>query len=85
MDNITKPPITRLARKAGVKSMSDDCYTPIRELINDNLSEIIKASIVVNSGKKSKTLMVDDVYNALSLLNKNVTDSTELGTGTRVK
>ena len=46
MDNITKPSITRLARKAGVKSLSDDCYNNIRGIVGVYLSDIIVAALV---------------------------------------
>ena len=33
MEHITKPSITRLARRAGVKSLSEDCYNNIRCIV----------------------------------------------------
>ena len=30
METITKPSLTRIARRAGVKSLSDDCFDAIR-------------------------------------------------------
>ena len=41
MQNITNPSITRLARKAGVKSMSNDCYDSIREIAEKELEDIV--------------------------------------------
>lgn len=82
MDNITKPSITRLARQAGVKSLSDDCYNNIRNMINMYLSEVIVASLVVNSEHNTKTLMPEDVYEALRITGYNVAQSHELGTTT---
>jgi histone H3/H4 len=85
MDNITKPSIIRLARKAGVKSLSEDCYSTVRSLIEDSITEVITTSLVVNSEHNSKTLMTDDIYEALHLLGYNVTQSNDMGTSTFVK
>ena len=82
MADITKPSIARLARRAGVKSVSDDCFPTIRHLISNHLTDVISASIVANSEHQTKTLMADDIYDALSLLGQNVTHSNELGTST---
>lgn len=85
MDSITRPSITRLARRAGVKSVSDDCYDIVRGIIDLKLKEIIETSLIVNSEHQTKTLMVDDIYDALGLLNYNIAQSSELGTSTCVK
>lgn len=82
METITRPSITRLARRAGVKSVSDECFDSIRVLIDDKLREIINVSMVVNSEHQTKTLMVDNVYEALHLMGENVTQSMDLGTST---
>ena len=82
MDHITKPSITRLARRAGIKSISDECYNSIRTITEDYLTDIIQASIIVNSEHNTKTLMQDDVYEALRLCGHNVAQSSELGTST---
>lgn len=79
MDYITKPSITRLARKAGVKSLSDECYSHIRQLVSDNIEKIISVSLVVNSEHNTKTLMVDDIHQALRLCGYNVSYSNDLG------
>jgi histone H3/H4 len=83
MEDITKPSITRLARQAGVKSISDECFDCIRKDIYDRLDKVISVALVVNSENQTKTLMSDDVYNALRLLGCNVTQSTDLGTTTK--
>ena len=78
--NITKPSIIRLSRRAGVKSISDDCFIYIRQIINKSLTDILTAALIVNSERQTKTLMPDDIYDAFSLLGHNVTQSTDLGT-----
>ena len=82
MNDITKPSITRLARRAGVKSVSDDCFNAIRHLISNRLDELILDVLVVNSEHQTKTLMSDDVYDTFSLIGQNVTQSSDLGTST---
>jgi histone H3/H4 len=85
MESITKPSITRLARRAGVKSISDDCYSTIRNLVGLYLSEVIVAALVVNSEHNTKTLMPEDIYEALRLRGYNVAQSSELNTTTCAK
>ena len=82
MEHITKPSITRLARRAGVKSMSEDCYPVIHEAIGNSIEEIMRVALVVYGARSTKTLMVDDVYDALRLKGHNIAYSTDLGTGT---
>ena len=85
MEQLTKPSITRLARKAGVKSLSEDCYNSINKLVKTQLSEIIVAALVVNSEHNTKTLMPEDIYDAFNLCGYNVTQSNDLGTTTCAK
>ena len=78
MEHITKPSITRISRRAGIKSLSEDCYDTVRKIIDDKLDEVMKAIIIVNSEHNTKTIMNNDVYDALLLLNHNVTQSNDL-------
>ena len=73
----TKPAITRLARRAGVKSMSDDCIVPLKHLVAMKLDEILSTTLVVNSQHATKTIMPEDVYEALSLCGINVARTEE--------
>jgi histone H3/H4 len=79
---ITRPSITRLARRAGVKSVSDDCFNDIRQLISSRMHDVAKNVLLVNSEHQTKTLMADDIYKALTLMNVNLAESSELGTAT---
>lgn len=85
VSHITKPSITRLARRAGIKSMSDECYNTVRTLVAAYLAEIIITALVVNSEHNTKTLMPDDIYEALRLRGYNVAQSHDLGTTTCTK
>jgi histone H3/H4 len=82
---ITRPSITRLSRLAGVKSISEDCFDEIRDIMLHRLERVVKASLVVNSQKQNKTLMAEDVYDALALMGENLTASSYLGTSSITK
>lgn len=82
MEKITKPSINRIARRAGVKSLSDECYDTIRNLMGMELNNIIKNVLVVN---QTKTIMVKDVYDTLQLMNHNVAQSNDLKTNLCLK
>ena len=85
MEHIAKPSLVRLARKAGIKSMSDDCYPEVYRLINDNLDRIIATSLIINSENGTKTLMNNDIYQAMKINGHIVAESTDLGTNTCAK
>jgi len=79
---LSKPSIVRLSRKAGIKSISEECYPYIRALIYQRIEDIVKKAVIVNKEHDTKTLMVNDIYGALYLQGENITQSTELGTNT---
>ena len=74
---LTKPAITRLARRAGVKSMSDECVGPVRNLVAMKLDELLSNAVIVNSQHTTKTIMEDDIYEALAFMNINVARTEE--------
>ena len=78
MDYISKPSITKLCRKAGVKSMSDDCVNTIRQIMDKRLRNILTYALIMNSEHQTKTLMVDDIYEGLYFANYNMTFSNEI-------
>uniref|UniRef100_A0A6C0EJY0 Histone H2A/H2B/H3 domain-containing protein n=1 Tax=viral metagenome TaxID=1070528 RepID=A0A6C0EJY0_9ZZZZ len=82
---ITRPSITRLARRAGIKSVSEECFPSIKALIVYELENAIRASLIVNSEHQTKTLMTDDIYDGLALNGKRLTMSHDLGTATVAK
>ena len=81
-NDITKPSIVRLARRAGVKSVSDECFPFIRQIIDKRLTELIITALIVNSEHQTKTLMADDIYDGFYLLGQNITQSNDLGSVT---
>jgi len=82
---ITKPSIIRLARRAGIKSLSEECFPLLRALIHQRLEHVIQNSLIINSEHQTKTLMADDIYTSLSINNENLTQSNDLGTSTITK
>jgi histone H3/H4 len=80
MESTIKPSITRIARKSGVKCLSDDCIDITSYIIERKLHQILSTAIVVNSEHQTKTLMSDDIYDTLTILGYNITRSSELGT-----
>jgi histone H3/H4 len=74
----TKPAILRLARKAGIKNLSEDCYEPIRSLMGAEMEEILRISIYINEIRNTKTIIVDDIADSLRLLGKNTAKSEDL-------
>jgi histone H3/H4 len=79
---VSRPAITRLARRAGVKSISDDCFAVIRAVMVQRLEEVLRKAVIINEEHQTKTLMKEDVYEALSLSGENLTRSDFLGTST---
>ena len=77
--NLTKPSITRIARIAGVKSLSEDTFELVRELATNKLEELIRIALIVNTEHNTKTLMSEDIYEAISYDGINLAQSNELG------
>lgn len=80
---LSAPSITRLARRAGVKSMSKDCLDIVRLSVDEQVASIVEKTLIVsntkNNRQKGKVLAVEDVYTALSLMGHQVAQSNELG------
>ena len=77
-NGFTKPAITRLARRAGVKSMSDDCVDVIRSLVAMKLNEILDTTSVINDQSTTRTIMPDDVYAAFQFNGINIAKSEDI-------
>jgi len=83
--SLTKPDITRLARSAGVKTVSEDSYDLVRKIIEAEVREIVRLALIVNSEHQTKTLMSDDIYEAIAFRGTNLTQSSELSVSTCTK
>ena len=79
---INKPSLSRLSRKAGVKSMSEDSYSQINDFIEEKLNEVLQNIIIINTEKNTKTIMPEDIYAGLQLSGYNITSSSDLSTTT---
>ena len=80
MDNITKVSIKRLSKAAGIKTISEDCYDVIREIIQNKLNEIVTVSSKIMTEGNSKTLSQSHIINGLELMGEYITQSSELNT-----
>lgn len=68
MENITKVSIKRLSKCANVKTMSDDCYDLIKDLIEIKLKDIIDVASMIMSEENNRTLSPTHIHQALELL-----------------
>lgn len=78
MHTFTKPSILRISRKAGIKSISEECYPCIENLIASELEEILKIALVFNKTRGNKTILAEDVYDSLENMGRIVARSEEL-------
>jgi histone H4 len=68
---ITNPSIRRLARKGGVKRMSEDIYEAVRTDLKDNfLTERIRVAVLYAQHAGRKTVMVSDIQAAAAFLGR---------------
>jgi len=79
---VTRPSIVRLARRAGVKSVSEECFPLIKALIGQRLEALLHDALILKSEHQTKTLMPEDIYEALSIQGEHLTPSDELATVT---
>jgi hypothetical protein len=68
--------ILKLCKKAGIKSISNDSYDKIREIIDFKLDNILSISIMLknNDNTPRETFMVKDLKKSLNLLDYNITE-----------
>ena len=62
---ITKPAIRRLARRGGVKRISNNIYDEARAVIRGFLENVVRDSVVYTEHAKRKTVTALDVVYAL--------------------
>ena len=78
MQIFTKPGILRISRKAGIKSISEECYPCIENLIASEMEEILKLALIFNKMRGNKTILSEDVYDALENMGRVVARSEDL-------
>jgi histone H3/H4 len=71
MDNIKKVTIKRLADCAGVKSLSDDCYDVIRQIIEEEVKELLRVGHILMVEDNSKTLSNKHIQLSLEFTGHN--------------
>ncbi len=76
----SKPSILRLARKAGVKCVAENCYELIDSMIYMRLQEIIEDALTVKNTRGGKVLTQDDVRESLSLQGIHIPPAHNLST-----
>ncbi len=63
----TRPSILKIARKAGVKSLSDDCYALLDTYMAMRIEQLVKQGISIHKVRGGKVLLPDDIQQALKL------------------
>lgn len=79
---VSNSSLIRLARRAGVKSVSRDFYKYTSTELEQIVKEIVDTAVDVRDGRNTKTLLAEDAYEAMRLHGYNVCESSELGTKT---
>lgn len=79
-ENISKPSLTRLARKAGIKSLSDDCFPVLNTIIQNRLKDILRISHVLMEQRNGRVILERDCYDSVSILGEEMGRSDHLGT-----
>lgn len=69
---ITKPAIRRLARRGGVKRISDLIYDEARNVLKEFLEGVVKDSVTYTEHAKRKTVTALDVIYALKRQGKTL-------------
>ncbi|MES2875531.1 MAG: histone-like protein [Bacteroidota bacterium] len=65
IDRISKGSLKRMARRGGVKRMSDSCIPVIRNKLKEYLQAVLKDAVILVDHAKRKTVTVEDVVRAV--------------------
>lgn len=68
IQGITKGAIARLAHKAGVKSLSRLVYEETRGIMKIRMEDIVQKAIIIADHAGRKTIVVDDIKEAMHVL-----------------
>ncbi|KAL1873801.1 hypothetical protein VTK73DRAFT_764 [Phialemonium thermophilum] len=69
---ITKPDIRRLARRGGVKRISVEIYSVIRETMVQHIGTILQRCVLFTEHRQAKTVTVHDVIFALKRMGRPI-------------
>ena len=64
--------LTRLSYRAGIKTMTDDCYDVINDIIKHKIDNIIRNASYISNERKKKMIMPEDIHCAMNILGMNV-------------
>lgn len=72
IEGITKPALRRLARRGGVKRISNDVYDESRHVTQKFVDKVVKHAVTLAEHSKRKTVTTKDVLEALRLQNRTL-------------
>lgn len=64
--------VTKLARRAGIKSLAESSYQTINDLATHKCQEVINVLRIVNANNNTKTITQKDYQTAMKMLGENV-------------
>lgn len=73
MEKLPKTVVTQMARKAGIKTVSDDTESIIIDIVNDTLTDVLRHSIIASEEVDSKILSKKNIIDGMSLMDINIT------------
>jgi len=66
IQGITKPALTRLARTAGVKSMSGQMYDELRAVMKLRMEQVLESADIVRASRRAKTFNEEDIIQGIA-------------------
>lgn len=79
-NNLAQGSIKTMARRAGIKRISQDCPELIRKVIVGYMDKVLNNAYKIMLHRKAKTLVAKDLSASFDSYNEHVTLSTKLGT-----
>nr|QBK86551.1 MAG: hypothetical protein LCMAC102_03460 [Marseillevirus LCMAC102] len=78
IQGLTKPAFERIARKAGVKSMSGLCKEELRGVVLSKMRPLIEDAVIFTKNRNASTISVNDVLEAIKNQKQNFAFSTAI-------
>jgi histone H3/H4 len=75
--HISSTSLLRLSHRAGIKTMTEDCYEVINEIVRHKMNQIIDISSKISDDRRKKMIMPDDIHFSLNMLGINVVKMAE--------
>ena len=79
---LNKASIIRLARIIGIQTISNESIEEIRELIDEEIEQIINPISIINKQRQNNTIMTSDIYDALKIHDIHLTRCDNIGSQT---